>query len=229
MSGGARLGGQYPLFPLPPAERPLRELEYVVVDVETTGGSVRTSHRVIEIAAVVMDGTGRTIDEFRSLVNPERPIPRNITALTGISEAMVRDAPCFHEVAEQVERVLGDRVFVAHNAGYDLGFVGFELIWALRTAPEARVLCTLRLARKLVPEIRRRSLASLCWYFGIEHEAPHRAWADARATAAVLARLFERLEEREIYDWEALEKLLAARPPRRKRSALPQPMQEVYD
>lgn len=205
----------------------IRSLEYVVVDVETTGGSAAQGHRVTEIAMVRVSGNGEVLEEFTTLVNPERPIPPFITSLTNITNEMVRGAPRFAEFAEDVQRMLADRVFVAHNAPFDWRFVAFELERALGFSLDGRRLCTVRLARRVVPEVSSRSLASLTEYFGIENEARHRAFGDARATVAVLQRLLERVEEQEVESWAGLEELLERRPSRRKRRALPSSIDSV--
>lgn len=219
---------------LPPAgvggERPddlLRSLEYVVVDVETTGGSPLRGHRVTEFAAVRLRGTGEPVDEFSSLVNPLRSIPHFITALTGIDRAMVADAPRFEDIAEPVRRILAGAVFVAHNAAFDRRFVEAELA-GTGQALSGRTLCTVRLARKTVPEVTHRSLDALSYFFGLENEARHRALGDARVTAAILRRLLDRVEEREVWRWSELERLLRrrARKPRR-RAANPRSMEEA--
>lgn len=218
--GGARRGKVWRAWP-PAPELPLRELEYVVVDVETTGGSARRGHRITEIAAVRLTGDGLVLEEFGTLVNPERPIPPYITALTNITNEMVKDAPRFAEIAERVRELLAGRVFVAHNAAFDWGFLQAEFERALGFALEARILCTLRLARRVVPEVASRSLDALADYFGVENEARHRAYGDARVTAVIFQRLLERLEEREIGSWEGMQALLRQRAPRRKRTATP--------
>ena len=218
--GVARPGAAWQAWP-PAAELPLRELEYVVVDVETTGGSVRRGHRITEIAAVRVAGDGVVLEEFGTLVNPERPIPPHITALTNITNEMVKDAPRFVEIAERVRELLAGRVFVAHNAAFDWGFLRAEFERALGVVQETRILCTLRLARRVVPEVASRSLDALADYFGVENEARHRAYGDARVTAAIFQRLLERLEEREIASWEGMQALLMQRAPRRKRTATP--------
>jgi DNA polymerase III subunit epsilon len=201
---------------------PLQALEYVVVDVETTGAAAARGHRITEIAALRVDGTGRILEEYATLVNPERPIPPFITRLTNITDAMVARAPRFAEIAPQVASLLAGRVFVAHNATFDWSFVGAELARAAgREPPPPRVLCTLRLARRLVPEVASRSLGALSEYFGIENDARHRAHGDARATVTLLQRLFERLEEQEIGSWEGIDALLRRRAARRKRTANP--------
>jgi DNA polymerase III epsilon subunit family exonuclease len=158
----------------------LTDLEYVVVDVETTGGSALRGHRVTEIAAVRVRGTGEVAGEFATLVNPERRIPPFVTRLTRITDGMVRHAPRFDEIAADVQALLRGRVFVAHNARFDWAFLDAELSRARGLCPPRPLLCTVRLARRLVPEISSRSLDALCYYFGIENEARHRAYGDAR-------------------------------------------------
>ncbi len=219
-----------PLVAAPPAageDGPaLRALEYVVVDVETTGGSALRGHRVTEVGAVRVSYDGAVLEEFTSLVNPERAIPSFISALTNISWEMVKDAPRFADIAPEVARILEGRVFVAHNAAFDWRFLSWELERATGFPPEARVLCTVRLARKVVPEVASRSLDALCYFFGLENEARHRAYGDARVTATLLRRLLTRVEEREIVTWGALEALVGRRKPRapRRRPAMPTAM-----
>jgi len=201
----------------------LRSLEYVVVDVETTGGSAWSGHRITEVAAVRLDGNGRKLHEYSTLVNPERSIPPYITRLTRISPAMVECAPRFDDVAAEIRRILKDAVFVAHNASFDWRFLSTELQWVRAQPLRGRVICTVRLARKVVPEVPRRSLDSLSDYFGIENVARHRAFGDARATATMFALLLDRLDELRISQWHELETLLSRRAPRRKRRASPEP------
>jgi DNA polymerase III subunit epsilon len=200
-------------------------LQYVVVDCETTGGSPTRGHRITEIAAVRVDRRGRVHDEFRSLVNPMRPIPRAITRLTNITEDMVADAPLFVEVAPRLQAVMAGAVFTAHNAPFDLRFVEWEMKRGDYAPPRGHVLCTARLARKAMPELRSRSLDSLIHFYGIPCDARHRAYGDAIATVDVLIRLLDRVEEEGIGTWSALEAHLARRKARQKRSALPRSME----
>lgn len=198
---------------------PLRRAEYVVVDVETTGGSARRGHRVTEIAVVRADAGGRVLHEFCTLVDPGRPIPPFITRLTGISDAMVRRAPRFREIAAEVRDLLDGRVFVAHNASFDWRFVRMEMDrCGRRLAEDSPRLCTVRLARRVVPEAPRRSLDALCAHFRIRNDARHRALGDARATVELFARLVERLDARGVRCWHELEALLG----RRRRSRPPE-------
>ena len=203
-----------------PAGRPLSAEEWVVVDLETTGGAPKRGHRVTEVAAVRVSG-GRIADTYCTLVNPDRGIPRVIEALTGITQEMVMGAPRFHEVASSVESAIAGRVFVAHNAAFDWRFICHEMEMATGTVPAGRQLCTVRLARKLLPELPSRSLDALALYFGVAIEQRHRALDDAVATAKVLLRLLEMAEERGAEDWEGLHRLLKkrARKPRKRRAS----------
>jgi DNA polymerase III subunit epsilon len=211
--------------PPPPPDATLRELEYVVVDVETTGASAQRGHRVTEVALLRVRGDGTRVAAFTSLVNPERPIPPFISALTNITWDMVAEAPRFAELAARIRELVEGAVFVAHNAGFDWRFLSGELERGGGAPLSGRSLCTVRLARRVVPEIPSRSLDALSMYFGIENSARHRAWGDAQATAVVLGRLLDRCEEREVHSWSALEALLARREPRRrKRQASPGPV-----
>lgn len=203
----------------------LDTLDYVVVDCETTGGSPGHGHRITEIAAVRVDRHGRVQDEVRSLINPTRPIPRSVTRLTNITEDMVAGAPLFVELAPRLQQVMAGAVFVAHNAPFDLRFVKWEMRRGDFGPPRGRTLCTARLARKTLPELRSRSLDSLIHFYGIPCEARHRAYPDAVATVDVMVRLLDRVEEDGIGTWTALAELLARRKPRAKRSALPRSME----
>jgi DNA polymerase III subunit epsilon len=201
----------------------LRDEEWVVVDVETTGGTPTTGHRVTEVAAVRVAG-GQIQDVFTSLVNPCRPIPSMITRLTGINDAMVRGAPRFREIAPALSEALQGRVFVAHNASFDWRFVCAEMELGLGTTLSGRQLCTVRLARKLLPQLPSRSLDALAHYFGLEIAARHRAEDDAVATAHVLLRFVEMLADRGIEDWNGVEILLGQRSARRRTRRTPRSM-----
>ena len=201
----------------------LLEEEWVVVDVETTGGAPERGHRVTEVAAVRVS-QGRVTDTYCTLVNPERRIPSMISTLTGITDAMVASAPPFRDVAPAVADTLRGRVFVAHNAAFDWRFLCAEMDRALGYQLDGRQLCTVRLSRKLLPHLPSRSLGALADYFGLNIASRHRALDDAVATAELLVRLFDMLAEREIHDWEAVEGLLRKRAPRRKRRAMPRSM-----
>ncbi len=204
----------------------LEALSYVVVDVETTGGRPLFGDRITEIAAVLVR-RGEIADVFETLVNPRRSIPPWITSLTNISWSMVKDAPPFEAVCDKVLDVLGGHVFVAHNARFDWTFVNAEIERATGRTLAGPRLCTVKLARKLLPQLRRRSLDYVAMHYGVEIEDRHRAAGDAIATARVLVRLLGAVRERGCETWQDLDLFLATAPRRRRsrrRAAAPQPV-----
>ena len=210
----------------PRKEDRLAELSYVVVDVETTGGRAYAGDRITEIAAIVVEN-GAITREFETLVNPQRPIPPMVTAITNITWNMVRTAPTFRDVAEDVASVLRGHVFVAHNASFDWRFVSSELTRATGGRLDGRRLCTVKLARKVLPHLPRRSLDHLARFYGVEITSRHRAGGDARATARVLIRLLRDVQGHGCHTWPELEALMSVASRgrrRRRRSAMPRPM-----
>jgi len=201
---------------LAPLGRPLGEVGFAVVDVETTGGGVERGHRITEVAVVEVSG-GRIVDEFQTLVNPGRRIPPGVTALTSITDAMVATAPYFEDVAEELRARLDGRVFVAHNAAFDWAFVSGELLRTTGEAPDLVRLCTVRMVRRLVPALRHRNLDVVSRHFGVENHARHRAYGDALAAARVLLRLLDEAAGRGLEDVVALEAYLRRRGGRPKR------------
>ncbi len=201
------LDGRWALVPEPAwLGIPLDAVRFAVVDVETTGMRARGGDRITEIAVVHVDGP-RVAVAFESLVNPQRPIPWRIAALTGITDQQVADAPTFERLADRVQAALAGRVFVAHNARFDWAFVSSELELATGYPPRMPKLCTVRLTRRLVPELTRRSLNSVMFHFGLETDRRHRAGGDAIVTAKALRRLIGRAEERGLRTWEDLAEL----------------------
>src|SRR2546422_1924369 len=168
---------------------------FAVVDVETTGTSPRRGDRIIEIAVAVLEGD-RVTPAFESLVNPGVPIAPFVAQLTGIDAATVRDAPCFAAVADRLLDHLAGTVFVAHNVRFDWTFLLVELERARSLLLQGPRVCTLRLARRLLPALESRSLDTLARFFGIEIERRHRAGPDAMAAARILQRLVGIAKER---------------------------------
>jgi DNA polymerase-3 subunit epsilon len=204
------------------AER-LADLSYVVVDVETTGGSSMERDRITEIAAVVIE-RGEITRVYESLVNPLRPISPMVSRLTNITWEMVRTAPTFREIVPEVADAIRGHVFVAHNAGFDWRFVTSEIARATGERLEGRRLCTVKMARKLVPNLQRRSLDYLARHYNVEITARHRAGGDALATARVFLRMLREAHDRGCETWPDLEALLRELPRgrrRRRRSAMP--------
>lgn len=147
------------------------------VDLETTGATA-TSDRITEIGIVEVDADG-TVREWQQLVNPGTRIPPFIEQLTGISNDMVAAAPAFEMVAEETLRRLEGRLFIAHNARFDYGFLKNEFK-RLGIGFRAPVLCTVKLSRTLYPQYHRHNLDSLIERHGLQAEARHRALADAQ-------------------------------------------------
>ena len=204
-----------PFDQIPDASPALRDVGFAVVDVETTGARASASDRVTEIAIATVRG-GRVHDVYTTLVNPERLIPVHITGITGITWDMVKDQPCFRHIAEEVTSRLAGHVFTAHNASFDWRFVSEELRRGSGQTLAGPKLCTVRLARVLLPNLARRSLDHLTNYFGIDISARHRAAGDAEATAKALLRMLDVATDLGVTTWSELE-TMAMRPAARRR------------
>lgn len=177
----------------------LFETEFVVFDLETTGAKCPPC-RVTEIGAFRVKN-GKIDDKFHTLVNPEEPIPLFITQLTGISDAMVEDAPKFKDIADEFLNFIGNAVLVAHNASFDMRFLNNEIGKIYDGYKMANPhLCTVQLSRKLVPDIENHKLNTLANYFSVSLENHHRAEEDAYATAKIFVNLLHQLKELGISD-----------------------------
>ncbi len=159
---------------------------YAIVDIETTG-SYAAGNGITEIAIVTHDGK-QVVDFYETLINPRQQIPYFIERLTGISNSMVANAPGFSDVAARIYELLQDKVFVAHNVNFDYSFLKHHLE-ACGYTLGAKKLCTVRMARKIVPGMSSYSLGKLCNQLGINHANHHRAGGDAMATADLFAML----------------------------------------
>jgi DNA polymerase III subunit epsilon len=171
---------------------PLLDVEFVVLDLETTGGSP-ANDRITEVGAVKVR-RGEVLGTFQTLVDPEVPIPPLISALTGITDRMVADAEPIEVVLPCLLEFLGGAVLVAHNASFDWRFVQANLERHGYRRLANRVVCTARLARKLLPrdEVPNVRLATLAAYLGASVAPCHRALTDAKATVDVFHSLLER-------------------------------------
>jgi len=173
--------------------RLLKDLDFVVVDVEATGAKT-PPNRLIELGAYrIRDG--RIVDKFLSLVNPEIPIPRFVASLTGISNEMVKCAPVFADVAPQWLDFVSDSVLIAHNSNFDANFLNHEIS---RVYPGHRMvnphLCTVKLSRRVLPELLNHRLDTIAEHFSIPIVSRHRAGCDALATAEIFIQLLPKLE-----------------------------------
>lgn len=188
---------------LPDPECVLRELQFAIIDLETTGGRPRAgwtrderfvpAAEITEVGVVSMSGPVLT-GSFASLCAVEGGVPTSIQRLTGITPGMLAEAPPWERVALNLAEVLEGRLWVAHHAPFDGFFLKVYLpegLWRRHT-----LLCTRRLAKALVPEATSCSLASLCEQLELHNRHPHRALPDAEATAELLRILMERAEDR---------------------------------
>ena len=162
---------------------------YTVIDIETTGNGPK-GQKITEISIFLFDGK-KVLDEYTTLVNPEQNIPPFITNLTGITNAMVRNAPKFSEVARKVEEMTKDTIFVAHNVNFDYNIIQDEFK-SLGFPFVRKKLCTVRLTRKIVPGLNSYSLGNICISEKIPINGRHRAKGDAEATTELFRRLIER-------------------------------------
>lgn len=180
----------------------MKSTRYAIVDIETTGGRA-IRDKITEIGIVLFDGT-KIIDQYESLVNPQCPIPYNITRLTGITQEMVADAPTFPEVARKIVEYTEGAVFVAHNVRFDYSFL-IEEFRRLGYTYTRKTLCTVRLSRQAFPGLPSYSLGNLIRHFGIHTLARHRALADAQATTDLLQRILQtQQQDTESLDWMRL-------------------------
>jgi len=212
-----------PWHPFPVDDLPLRETTFVVVDLETTGGRTKgpdgtPPDAITEIGAVKVRG-GEVLGEFATLVDPGRGIPPEIVTLTGITNAMVSVAPRLEQVLPAFLEFAAGAVLVAHNSGFDIGFLRaachrFGYAW-----PKPAVVCTVRLARRVLsreeaPSVR---LAALAGLFAVATQPTHRALDDARATVEVLHALIERVGNQGVHTYADLRSYLPDVTPAQRR------------
>lgn len=173
----------------------MKDAKFAIIDVETTGGGIK-DNKITEICVIVLQ-YGEEIDRFVTLVNPGREIPLYIEKLTGINDAMVANAPYFDEIADQLNAITTDCIFVAHNVGFDYNVVRAEFEEAGIEFNRKR-LCTVRLAKKLIPGLFSYSLGNLCTSINIPHRDRHRAKGDTEATTILFQRCLALDEDFEV-------------------------------
>ncbi|GAA0871659.1 exonuclease domain-containing protein [Gangjinia marincola] len=168
---------------------------YAILDIETTGGKYN-EEGITEIAIYRFNGH-EVIDQFISLVNPERPIQQFVVGLTGINNDMLRNAPKFYEVAKRIVEITQDCVIVAHNAKFDYRILSTEFN-RLGYPFERKTLCTVELSKKLIPDMPSYSLGKLVRSLGIPISDRHRANGDALATVKLFKLLLSKDTDKEI-------------------------------
>lgn len=183
---------------------------YAIVDIETTGGYA-TQGCITEIAIVLHNGSSIE-GKYETLINPQMPIQKYVQSMTGITNAMVANAPLFEEVAGNIYNLLKDRVFVAHNVNFDYSFVTHHLRVAGYSIDLPKI-CTVKLSRKIFPGIPKYGLGSLCRHFNIENNARHRAAGDALATTQLFEILLAHDKQKEIANLSKRRKALQYLPP----------------
>jgi len=215
--------------PAPARSRPLDEIDFVIVDVETTGWTPGAA-QITEIGAVKISA-GRQLGQFSSLVNPGGAIPERVAALTGISDAMVAAAPPLADVLPAFLAFARGCVLTAHNAPFDVGFLmaacqACDLPW-----PDFPVVDTVELARRVLgeDEVPDRKLSTLAAFFQVRTLPRHRALADALATADVLAALLPRLSAAGLSTLAELTALGARRSRRRRALLKPWTWRRAHD
>lgn len=183
---------------------------FAIIDIETCGGKFEFQRgHIIDICILIHDGL-QVVDKFSTLINPQCNITPFYTKLSGITNEMVKDAPTFPEVAKKIVEMTEGKIFVAHNVGFDYGFVKDEFA-ALGYKYKRETLCTVRLSRKLIPGKLSYSLGNLCESMGIENKARHRAEGDAEATAILFNRLLELKAMDPQYKNKGVEELMTRR------------------
>lgn len=170
----------------------ISEIPFTVVDVETTGLSAK-NERVIEVALVRVKNF-KVIEKFSSLINPQRPIPAFISMFTGITNSDVKDAPLFHQILPKILEFSEDSVLCGHNLQFDLSFLRNEIQLTGDDFTPLKTLCTLKIARRLFPHLKSRSLTPLANYLKIKNKNSHRALGDAETTARVLIKILKLLQ-----------------------------------
>jgi DNA polymerase-3 subunit epsilon len=203
----------------------LSSVEFAVVDVETTGSGLNRGDRVMEVAVVHVQGS-EAITALDMLVNPQRPISPFVERLTGIRWDTLHERPTFADVAPLIAEALAGRVFVAHNVRFDWRFLSMEIQRVTGRPLSGAKLCTVKMARRLVPHLARRNLDTLAWHYDVSIIGRHRAGGDARATARVLQHLLRDAHRQGIDTMDHLQSFLRLPKARPKWSALPGPVSE---
>jgi DNA polymerase III epsilon subunit family exonuclease len=173
---------------------------YVVLDIETTGLS-KHAHRITEIGAIKIENS-RIKDKFHTLVNPQTLIPPFITSLTGIDNNMVKDSPPIKEVMPQFKKFLECKPLVGHCVTFDYGFLDYNSQIYLSQKIENLKICTRKLSRRLVPDLKSYKLSSLCEKFNINNSLTHRAMSDVQVTYKIFKELIPLMQKRGINNVE---------------------------
>ncbi len=190
---------------MPSKEKTFSETTFSVIDFETTGTSPPSS-RAIEVGIVRIENL-EIVDTFQSFFNPGISIPPFISQLTGIENVDLIDAPKFENVATEIKEFISDSVLVGHNLQFDYAFLKSEFNKADIILPNLEQICTLKLSRRLFPQLKSKSLGNMAKHLRLRHKNVHRALGDATVTAKILIKLINKLNEE--YNSEALSDLVS--------------------
>ncbi len=185
----------------------LESLEYVILDIETTGLEPAQSE-LTEIGALKIKGS-ELKEVFSSLIRPKSPIPPRITQLTGIDDAMVKDFPGAVEILAKFHDFAGTSVLVAHNADFDIQFIKHHMKQLLDKGLNNNFMCTVKIARFLMPDLKNHKLHTVASHFGLRTENRHRAIGDAELTYQIWIRFLNMLKEKGITNISKLDSCLA--------------------
>jgi len=174
--------------------------EFVIFDVETTGLSPVDGDRIVEIAAVKINGA-KVVDKFYSLVNPQRSMPSQATLVNNITEEMLTTAPVAADILPQMIQFIGGACVAGHNVRFDLNFLCYELaLIGRKINDQTPAVDTLKMARELLPYLSNHKLAYLARSLGVVVDQTHRAMADVEITVAVFLRLMEMAGDKNLQD-----------------------------
>lgn len=179
---------------------------YSIVDLETTGTSIKNGDRIIQIGCVLISNN-KVVNQFNTTINPNRSIPPMIEQLTGISGHDVKEAPFFDDVAGSLFSLLSGTIFVAHNVSFDFPFLNAEFERVGYPSLEIKAIDTVTLSQILLPTAPGFRLRDLTNYLAIEHNSPHSADSDAEATGLLLVNLLARIKQLPTITLQTLVKL----------------------
>ena len=183
---------------------------FAIIDIETCGGKFEYRRaQVIEICILIHDGL-TVVDKFSTLINPQCYISPTFVRISGITNEMVEGAPTFAQVANKIWEMTKDKIFVAHNVGFDYGFIKEEFA-SFGAKYKRDTLCTVRLSRKLIPGKKSYSLGNLCESLGVDNAARHRAEGDAEATAKLFDILMQIKSDHPVYKNKGVDELMVRR------------------
>ena len=171
---------------------PISELEFSILDFETTGLYPYNGDRIIEIGITRINHT-KDLAQFESLINPLVPIPEAVTKINYITQEMVKEAPLIEDKIDSLMDFIKNSVIVAHNLSFDLSFLNFQLQKMQRNKVDLWMVDTIKVAKALFPELERYSLSHITKALKIRNEESHRALSDTKATAKIFRKFIQNL------------------------------------